>query len=64
MSKNMECVMEEELDLIMVLLQKYWDKYNRGKGVVWFRNEDTGQLVIYTRGEYSKDLIAFITGLK
>ena len=50
-------------DKIMELLQDFWDEHNNNKAVVWNRNDNTGQLAIYTRGEYAKDLIQFISRL-
>lgn len=50
-------------DKIMELLQDFWDEHNNNKAVVWLRNDNTGQLAIYTRGEYANDLIQFISRL-
>lgn len=52
---------QEDLEKIMALLQKFWDEHNNGKAVVWLKNDETGQLCIYTKGEYSKELIDFIS---
>ena len=48
---------------IMDLCQEYWDKNNGGNAVVWIRNDDTGQTLIYTRGEYSDTLINTVDNL-
>lgn len=50
-------------DKIMELLQDFWEEHNNNKAVVWIRNDNTGQLAVYTRGEYAKDLIQFISHL-
>lgn len=39
-------------------------KRNGNKGFVWLKNDETGQLMVYTRGEYSKQIIEFLNGLK
>lgn len=33
------------------------------KGFLWVRNEETGQLVVYTRGEYTNKIVEFLDTL-
>jgi len=48
---------------------EYWKEYQKVYGgfregvssaVVWLRNDETGHLLIFTRGEYSKELLLAI----
>lgn len=34
------------------------------KGYIWLKNDETGQLMIYTRGEYTDQLMEFLKTLK
>jgi hypothetical protein len=43
----------------------YWEAYqkeNHQSAVVWLRNDETGHLLIFTRGEYSQRLLAAVPG--
>lgn len=47
--------------------QEYFDEYskqNGKKGYVWLKNDETGQLMVYTRGEYTKQILDFLETLK
>jgi len=47
--------------------QEYYDTLSRiigKKGYIWLRNDETGQLMIYTRGEYTNELIDFLKTLE
>lgn len=55
---------------LMDLALKYWhkqdkiDKKNDKYGAVkWLKNDETGSMIIITRGEYSKQLIDFVNNL-
>lgn len=45
---------------IMQILQELWDKYSKGKAIMLLRNNETGQLAIYTRGKPAERLIEYI----
>lgn len=42
---------------------KEYSKVNQKRGTVYIKNEDTGELVVYTRFEQSQKLIDFINGM-
>lgn len=48
-------------------MRRLKDRTDRETGtkhpVRWWKNEETGELMIYTKGEYAKELIAFINSL-
>lgn len=47
--------------------QAYYDEMSiwMGKqGFIWLKNDETGQLMLYTRGEYSPQILDFIKTLK
>lgn len=39
-------------------------KVNGKHGYVWLKNDETGQLVVYTRGEYKNQILDFLATLK
>jgi hypothetical protein len=46
---------------------EYYEEYakERGnKGYIWLKNDETGQLMVYTRGEYTKQIMDFLKTLK
>lgn len=46
---------------------EYWLEYQKESecpgAVVWVRNDETGHLLIFTRGEYSERLLAAVPGI-
>lgn len=47
--------------------QEYYDEFvkeNGKKGVVYITNVETGQMLVYTRGEYTEELKQFIESLE
>lgn len=52
-------------DELLRAAEAYWEEYNRTMGkdaVVWLQS-DTGQLVVFTRGEYADQLKQTINNL-
>ncbi|AIQ68698.1 hypothetical protein [Paenibacillus graminis] len=46
--------------------QKYYDavaEWLPMRGFIWLRNDETGQLMVYTRGEYTQQIMEFLKGL-
>lgn len=64
MKAEMNEKMNELACEIIDKLQEYYDEYRRvntyGRAVIWLRNDETGQTVCFTRGEYSDELIKFV----
>lgn len=55
--------MIELADKAQLAAYKYWQEYQKTFGhaaVVWLKNNETGHLLIFTRGEYSEQLLAAI----
>lgn len=47
--------------------QAYYDELSkeRGKkGFIWLKNDESGQLMVYTRGEYTHQIMEFLKTLK
>lgn len=60
---DIEKLQKETLDKC----QEYYDELAQwlGKqGFIWLKNDETGQLVLYTRGEYAQQILDFIKTLK
>lgn len=61
-----EAIIEKALTAIDAS-DEYFDEYSRknGKaGFVWMEHNETGQLVVYTRGEYTQQILEFLKTLK
>lgn len=47
--------------------QEYYDEVDRWipglEGYVWLKNDETGQLMVYTRGKYTDQIMDFIKTL-
>lgn len=53
-------------DEIIKKSQEYFEEYSKenGKsGFVWIKHNQTGQLSVYTRGEYTKQILEFLETL-
>jgi len=47
--------------------QEYYDAVTAEigkKGFIWLKNEETRQLMVYTRGEYTEQILKFLKSLK
>lgn len=47
--------------------QEYYDALSNelGKnGFIWLKNDETGQLMVYTRGEYTQQIMDFLKTLR
>lgn len=40
-----------------------FEKVNGNQGYVWLKNDETGQLVVYARGEYTDKILRFLSTL-
>lgn len=61
-NSNIQKLQQETLDKC----QEYYDevaKWLPMKGFIWLKNEETGQLMVYTRGEYTEQIMAFLKTL-
>lgn len=66
MPDDMTDEMIEKAEKTFSSFQDYFDAYaeEHGKaGFVWITNQETGELAIYTRGEYRHQLSEFIKTL-
>lgn len=64
--KDMTDEMIDKAEKTFSGFQEYFDEYAKehGKaGVVWITNKETGEMAVYTRGEYKKQLLDFIETL-
>lgn len=67
MSDKMTEKMIELADETMEKCNEYYyehAKENGKKGFVWLKNDETGQLMVYTRGEYTEEILEFLRTLK
>lgn len=63
MENDIQILQQETLDKC----QEYYDEVSRWlpmKGFIWLRNDETGQLMVYTRGEYTEQIMDFLKKLK
>lgn len=60
---------EKTMQLAHEAVEKVDDYFNEiskvygKKGFVWIKNDETGQLIVYTRGEYTEQIITFLEAL-
>ena len=79
MNINRKCkiyhIRKEGINIININLQyeimeKCQEYYNAltieigKKGFIWLKNEETEQLMVYTRGEYTEQILEFLNTLK
>lgn len=51
----------------MEACQRYYDALSERmgkKGYIWLKNDETHQLMVYTRGEYTSQIMQFLDTLK
>ncbi|WP_339248179.1 hypothetical protein NST58_12960 [Paenibacillus sp. FSL R10-2796] len=63
MTSDMQKLQKETIDKC----QEYYEavaEWLPMKGFIWLRNEETGQLMVYTRGEYTTQIMEFLKGLE
>lgn len=63
MENDMQNLQKETLNKC----QEYYDEVAQWlpmTGFIWLRNDETGQLMVYTRGEYTEQIMEFLKTFK
>ncbi|MBW3113516.1 hypothetical protein KYJ26_16805 [Bacillus sp. MCCB 382] len=63
MNEKMIEVANEALEKCDEYFHEYAKEHSK-KGYVWLKNDETGQLMVYTRGEYAEQIIELLSTLK
>lgn len=61
--KDVAELQHETMDKCHELYEEFTKETGK-KGFVWLKNDETGQLMVYTRGEYTKQIMEFLETLK
>jgi len=56
-SNDLDLLAEQAMSAAYAYWQAYQEAYQPHDAVVWLRNDETGHLMIFTRGEYSQQLL-------
>jgi hypothetical protein len=63
MTGDIQKIQQETMDKC----QEYYDEIAKllpKRGFIWLRNDETGQLMVYTRFEYTERIMAFLKELE
>ena len=62
MSEEMISKAEQAINIADSYFYEFAKEYEK-KGFVWIKHDETNQLVVYTRGEYTKEILDFLETL-